>query len=135
MESHRHRKQGGRGGGGFAPQVGGGQFTHCLHSELHCSIVDIVPHLCPLTEGNHVAPPPPPPKSEHLNFYAYESPFKILNLPAISMYLTRTAHAHKCMYNYTHNQLLLFFVMSGKTRTLGNCKWGGDVCSGDTVLQ
>ena len=33
---------------------GGPNFSHCLHNELYCSIVDVVPHLCPLTEGNHI---------------------------------------------------------------------------------
>ena len=52
--SHRRRKRGGGGGGDSLPN-----FTHCLHNELYCSkycsIVDIVPHLCPLIgEGNHI---------------------------------------------------------------------------------
>ena len=53
-----HRR---RGQGGDSPpkiQVGGHRppnFTHCLHNELHCSIVDVVPDLCPLKgEGNHI---------------------------------------------------------------------------------
>ena len=62
---------GGGGKGGNSPlppckfQIGGANFTHCLHNEIHCSVVDgIVPqgNTFLLVKKNMS----PPPKSEHL---------------------------------------------------------------------
>ena len=58
---HRRRKRGGK--GATRPP----NFTHCLHNELHCSIVDRIAcrhcssrktHFCCLKK---MSPPPPPP--------------------------------------------------------------------------
>ena len=44
---HRRRKRGGE--GATRPP----NFTHCLHNELHCSIVDLL-HVGIVPQGNHI---------------------------------------------------------------------------------
>ena len=55
---------GGQGGDSPPPN-----FTHCLHNELHCSIVDGIAYVGIVPQGNHiivVLKKMSPPKSEHL---------------------------------------------------------------------
>ena len=81
---HRRRKRGGGGQGGqLAPppkfQVGGHRpppnFTHCLHNELHCSIVDSrhcssrKSHFCCLKECR----PPPQVRTSSYAYVLYNS--------------------------------------------------------------
>ena len=46
LACHKRRKWGGGGGGGVPT-------LPTVYILQYCSIVDVVPHLCPLTEGNH----------------------------------------------------------------------------------
>ena len=57
--NHRRRKRGGQGGRLAPPsfKLGGHRppnFTHCLHNELHCSIVNGIACIGIVLQGNHI---------------------------------------------------------------------------------